>query len=150
MRNGIVILLGGLVAVPAVAAPCPAEVGPGLVRVTIEATNVRSDAGEVAFTVYPDIKSRFLARGAKLARVRTPALTGTTTACFALTPGFYPVAIYHDANGDRDFNRTLFAIKEGYGFSNDAPTALGLPSFEKVRVKVGPGPTTIRIRMRYP
>ena len=148
MRNGIFTVLGGLIAVPAFAAPCPPEAGPGLVRVTIEATNVRSDAGEVAFTVYPDIKS--LAKGAKLARVRTPAVAGTTTACFALAPGFYPVAIYHDANGDRDFNRTLFAIKEGYGFSNDAPTALGLPSFEKVRIKVGPGPTTIRIRMRYP
>lgn len=150
MRNGTGILIGGLVAVPAVAAPCPAAVAPGLVRVTIEATGVRNGAGEVAFTVYPDIKSRFLAKGAKLARVRTPSIAGTTSACFALAPGYYPVAIYHDENGDRDFNRTLFAVKEGFGFSNDAPTTFGLPAFEKVRIKVGPGPTTIRVRMRYP
>ena len=150
MRGGIGILFGGLVAFPAVAEPCPAAVAPGLVRVMVEATGVRSAAGEVAFTVYPDVKARFLAKGAKLARVRTPAITGTTSACFALAPGFYPIAIYHDANGDRDFNRTLFVVKEGYGFSNDAPTTLGLPSFEKVRIRVGPGATTIRIRMRYP
>lgn len=150
MRAVVACMIGGWAAVPAVAAPCPAAVAPGLVRVTIEATGVRSADGEVAFTVYPDIKSRFLAKGAKLARIRTPAVAGTTTACFALAPGFYPIALYHDANGDRDFNRTLFAVKEGYGFSNDAPTTFGLPAFEKVRVKVGPGPTTIRIRMRYP
>lgn len=138
------------VAVPASAAPCPAAIAPGLVRVTVEATGVRSAAGEAAFTVYPDIRKRFLAKGGKLARVRTPAIAGTTSACFALTPGYYPIVIYHDANGDRDFNRTLFAPREGFGFGNDAPAVLALPSFDKVRVRVGPGATTVRIRMRYP
>lgn len=138
------------VAVPASAAPCPAAIAPGLARVTVEVTGVRSAAGEVAFTVYPDIRRRFLAKGGKLARIRTPAVAGTTSACFALAPGYYPIAIYHDANGDRDFNRTLFAPREGFGFSNDAPAVFALPSFDKVRVRVGPGPTTIRLRMRYP
>lgn len=144
------MLTGGLIAVPATAAPCPAAVAPGLVRVTVEATGVRNAAGEVAFTVYPDVKERFLAKRAKLARVRTPAIAGTTSACFVLAPGYYPFVVYHDANGDRDFNRTLFAPREGYGFSNDAPAVLALPAFEKVRIKVGPGSTTVRIRMRYP
>lgn len=137
-------------AVPVAAAPCPAALAAGLVRVTVEVTGVRSADGEVAFTVYPDIKRRFLAKGGKLARIRTTAVAGTTSACFALAPGYYPIAIYHDENGDHNFNRTLFAPKEGYGFSNDAPTTFGLPSFEKVRVSVGPGAATIRIRMRYP
>lgn len=132
------------------AAPCPAAIAPGLVPVTIEVTGVRSAAGEVAFTVYPDIRRRFLAKGGKLARIRTAAVAGTTSACFALAPGHYPIAVYHDANGDHDFNRTLFAPKEGFGFSNDAPATFALPAFEKVRIRVGPGPTTIRIRMRYP
>ena len=150
MRGGLALLTGGLIAVPATAAPCPAAIATGLVRVTVEATGVRNGNGEVAFTVYPDIKSRFLAKGAKLARVRTPAIAGTTSTCFVLAPGYYPIAIYHDANGDRSFNRTLLAPREGYGFSNDAPATFALPSFEKVRIKVGPDATTIRIRMRYP
>lgn len=146
----LIVALSCALAAPAFAAACPAAIAAGLVRVNVQVSGVRSSAGEVAFTVYPDIKSRFLAKGAKLARVRTRAVAGTTSACFALTPGFYPIAIYHDANGDRDFNRTLIAPKEGFGFSNDPPTTFGIPSYEKVRVRVGPGATTIRIRMRYP
>lgn len=138
------------VAGPAGAAPCPAAIAPGLVRVTVEVTGVRDARGEVAVTVYPDLRKRFLAKGGKLARIRTPAVAGTTSACFALAPGHYPIVVYHDANADHDFNRTLFAPREGFGFGNDAPAVFALPSFEKVRVRVGPGPTTVRIRMRYP
>lgn len=150
MRWSLSLLISVVAAAPAAAAPCPAAIAPGLVRVTVEANGVRSGAGEVAFTVYPDIRSRFLSKGGKLTRLRIKATAGTTTACFALAPGYYPIAIYHDANGDRDFNRTLFAPKEGFGFSNDAPATFALPSFEKVRIRVGPGPSTVRIRMRYP
>ena len=145
-----VALLGLSAAAPAADAACPPAIAPGLVRVTVEVSGVRSSAGEVAFTVYPDRRDRFLAKGGKLSRVRTRAVSGTTSACFALAPGYYPIAIYHDANGDRDFNRTLIAPKEGFGFSNDPPTTFGIPSFDKVRIRIGPGPTTIRIRMRYP
>ena len=60
-----------------------------------------------------------------------PAVIGTTRACFWLPPGGYPIAIYHDANGDHDFNRTLFVPREGYGVSNDVPVSFGRPSFEK-------------------
>lgn len=144
------VALSSALALPAQAAPCAAAAAPGLVRVIVEAREVRNTRGEVAFTVYPDIKARFLAKGGKLTRIRTVAVAGMTSACFWLVPGVYPIAVYHDENGDRDFNRTLFAPKEGFGFSNDPPTTLGIPSYEKVRVAVGPGATTIRIRMRYP
>lgn len=137
-------------AVPARAAPCAGEAGEGRIRVTVEATGVRDARGEVAFTVYPDQRARFLKRGTKLARVRTPAQAGVTSACFWLAPGAYPFAVYHDANGDRNFNRTLFVPKEGYGFSNDAPATFGLPSFDKVRITVAGSNATVRIRMRYP
>ena len=88
--------------------------------------------GEVAFTVYPDDKKRFLAKGGKLgarARVRAPS----PRACFWLKPGYYAIAQYHDENSDHNFNRTLFMPKEGFGFSNDAPTSIGLPSFDAAR-----------------
>ena len=147
-----VLLAFGLLATPAAAAtaPCGGVQTPATVRVTVDVRDVRDARGEVAFTVYPDLKRRFLAKGGKLARVRVPAVAGTTSACFWLAPGYYPIVVYHDANADHDFNRTLFVPREGYGLSNDAPTALGMPSFDKVRVQIGPGPTTIAIRMRYP
>ncbi len=150
------ILLSALAATafaaqPAAAAEaCAGTPGAGKVKLTTIAEGVRNAKGEVAFTVYPDDKKRFLAGGGKLARVRTAAVSPATTGCFWLKPGSYAVAIYHDENGDRDFNRTLFKVKEGFGFSNDAPTTLGLPSLSDTRFTVPAGGTTIRIRMRYP
>ncbi|HVJ00107.1 MAG TPA: DUF2141 domain-containing protein [Sphingomonas sp.] len=150
------ILLGGLAALALTAHParaaeaCEGAAGAGKVKLTVTAEGVRNAQGEVAFTVYGDDERRFLAKGGKLARVRTPAAAPRTSACFWLSPGNYAVAIYHDENGDRDFNRTLFKVKEGFGFSNDAPATLGLPAFSKARFALPAGGTTIRIRMRYP
>ena len=148
------ILLGGIAAAlgahPAFAADmCGGTPGGGKVKLTAIAEGVRNAKGEVAFTVYPDDRGRFLAKGGKLARVRTAAVAPRTTACFWVTPGHYAVAIYHDENGDRDFNRTLFKVKEGFGFSNDASTTLGLPTFADTRFALPAGGATIRIRMRY-
>ena len=70
-------------------------------------------------------------------------------ACFWLKPGYYAIAQYHDENSDHDFNRTLFRPKEGFGFSNDAPTSVGLPSFASARVALPAGGTVVRMKMRY-
>lgn len=134
---------------PALAAPCEGPPSSHILKVDV--SGLKSAKGQVAVTVYPDVPGRFLAPGGKLARVRTPAITPVTRACFHLpAAGVYAVAIYHDANADRDFNRTLIGLPaEGFGFSNDAPTETGLPSFKSVRFRTTPGETTIRIRMRY-
>ncbi|SFP67262.1 DUF2141 domain-containing protein [Sphingomonas rubra] len=145
------LLLAGLALAPtAVAAEnCTGTPGGGAVRLLVQATGVHSADGEVAFTVYPDDKRRFLAKGGKLLRVRVPARGGTTAACFWLRPGGYAIAQYHDENGDHDFNRTLWAPKEGFGFSNDAPTSIGLPSFAAARFVLPAGGATVRMQMRY-
>ncbi len=151
----LMVMLGGFAAMALATQParasdaCDGVAGAGKVKLTVAAEGVRSAAGEVAFTLYGDDKSRFLAKGGKTARVRTASVAPRTSACFWVAPGHYAVAIYHDENGDRKFNRTLTTPKEGFGFSNDAPTTLGLPSFAKVRFSVPEGGTTMRIRMRY-
>ena len=135
---------------PAQAAPaCVGTPGNGKVKLEVAATSLRSADGEVAFTVYPDDSSRFLKGGAKLARARVKATVPTTRACFWLAPGHYALATYHDENGDHKFNRTALAPKEGFGFSNDAPTTLGLPSFKATRFAVPAGGGSITIRTRY-
>lgn len=145
-------LLGGSAFAPeaAAAAPsCAGTPGAGKVRLSVTATDVRNAHGDMVFTLYPDDSRRFLAKGGKLARVRTPAQAPATAACFWVTPGSYAVATYHDENGDHDFNRTLFTIKEGFGFSNDAPTTMGLPSLARVRFPVPASGSAIRVRTRY-
>ena len=150
LAGGAAALFAALSATPAMAdAGCVGAHAAGTVRLTVAATGLRNAAGEVAVTVYPDDRRRFLAKGGKLARARVPTTVPVTTVCFWLPPGFYAVAQYHDENNDHDFNRTLFSIKEGFGFSNDAPTTLGLPKFDVTRFALAPAGGTIRVRMRY-
>ncbi len=126
---------------------CEGVPGNGNAKLIVEATAMHNAVGEVAFTLYPDDKKRFLAKGGKLARARVSA--ASPHACFWLKPGHYAIAQYHDENSDHDFNRTLFAPKEGFGFSNDAPTSIGLPSFEAVRTALVATGTIVRMKMRY-
>ncbi|MBW4331294.1 DUF2141 domain-containing protein [Stakelama sp. CBK3Z-3] len=128
---------------------CTGTSSNGAVKLTVVATDLKNSKGEVAFSIYPDSRSKFLASHAYIARARIPTKSPATTACFWLPAGHYAAALYHDENADHDFNRTLFSIKEGFGFSNDAPTTLGLPSFDKVRFALPAAGGTIRVKIRY-
>ena len=66
-------------------------------------------------------------------------------------PGVYALAIYHDENASRNFDRTGIGLPaEGYGFSNNPATLAGLPSFRSVRLNVPKAGLTTRIQMKYP
>ncbi len=135
-------------ALPAHAESC----GPGdETRLEVSVQNVRSSSGNVTITVYENDRRKFLARGAKLVRDRVPAQAGVTTGCLPVPgPGVYAIAIYHDEDGDKDFDRNAMGLpREGYGFSNDAPTLMSLPSFDDVVFQAGPGSTPLTITMRY-
>ena len=125
------------------AAACVGKAAPGMVKLEVIATGLRNNHGETAITLYPDDAGRFLKAHAKLLRARVPSVAPETEACFWVAPGFYAVAQYHDENDDHDFNRTLFAPKEGYGFSNDAPTTFGIPRFAAARFRVAPGGSVV-------
>ncbi len=116
-------------------------------------TGARRAAGNVTVTLYGSRREDFLAHGGRLARQRVPLAAGATAAeaCFAVSaPGDYAVAVYHDENDDHDFNRNPVGLPvEGYGFSNDAPTALGLPDFDQVRFALPPGGSRVTVRLRY-
>lgn len=124
---------------------------PGETRLQIAVEGVRAAAGNINITVYPDDSRRFLAPGGKVLRVRLPATAPVTSACITVpSAGYYALALYHDENGDRKFARTLLGLPaEGYGFSNDAPTLAGLPSFEATRFKAEPGDNKLVITLRY-
>ncbi len=139
-------------ATPPRAAACGAPDAPAGPRLRVAVSGARSGAGNVTVTLYGPRPDAFLARGGRLARQRVP-LAGAVTAeaCFALSaPGDYAVAVYHDENDDHDFNRNAVGLPvEGYGFSNDAPTTLGPPDFDRVRFTVPPGGNRIAVRLRY-
>ena len=123
----------------------------GAAELEVTVSGVRSSAGWVTVTVYGDERSDFLGSGKKLVRERLPAQAGVTRGCVAVPgPGTYAVAIYHDEDADKDFDRNLVGMPaEGYGFSNDAPTRLSLPDFDDVTFPAGEGRTPLAITMRY-
>lgn len=131
------------------AAPCTRA--PDQVRLHVAVSGVRSGNGTVTVTVYGDDPADFLASGRKLARIRQPARAGVTEVCLAVPPRpAYAIALYHDENGNNGFDRNLIGLpQEGYGFSNDAPTSLGIPGFEAARFTAGHGDNRMTVTMRY-
>lgn len=140
---------GGATSITGGARDC--EGRPSNTRLIVEISQLRSEQGEVAVTVYPSDPQRFLAPRGKLMRVRVKANTPTTHACFYLTkPDAYAVAVYHDANANRDFDRNAVGLpSEGFAFSNDAPSKVGVPSFSAARFVAKAGDTVLRMKMRY-
>lgn len=133
------------------ATACSAAGAPGGPRLHVSVIGARRAAGNVTVTIYGPRPEQFLARRAYLARQRIPLQGVGVQACFALSvPGDYAIAVYHDENDDHDFNRSLIGLPaEGFGFSNDAPTVVGLPSFEDARITVPSGETRTTIHLRY-
>jgi uncharacterized protein (DUF2141 family) len=129
----------------------PCEGRPSSTRLIVQVGRLKSNQGEVAVTVYPSDPKRFLAPHGKLLRVRTKADAPVTQACFYLPrPDAYAVAIYHDANANRDFDRNAVGLPlEGFAFSNDAPSKIGVPTFEAARFTAKSGDTVLRVKMRY-
>lgn len=137
---------------PAVQAPTGCT-GPGSktwLRIIVE--GVHSANGQIAMTLYSDDPSRFLIHHGALYVGRASAVAGTTTSCiFVPRPGVYVIAIYHDENGNGAFDRNSLGLPvEAYGFSNNPPTLLGLPSFRSVRLNVEHSGLAAHIRLTYP
>lgn len=120
-------------------------------RLQVRVAGVAKAKGNMTITVYPDDAQRFLAKGGKLQRQRLPATVPVTTACFALpAAGSYAVVVYHDANNDHDFNRTFVGMPaEGYGFSRNPKSLLGLPSLAEVRFAAHLGDNPVEISLSY-
>ncbi len=144
-------LLGlSLFAAPALADPA-CEGHESATTLAVQVSGMTSARGEMAITVYGSDSKKFLAPKGKLLRVRPKTVSPATQACFNLPgPGIYAVAVYHDANANEDFDRSVIGMPtEGFGFSNDAPTKFGLPAFEAVKFPVKAGANLIRVKLRY-
>ena len=125
---------------------------PGEIRLFVDVQGVRASQGLVAATLYADDSRKFLAKRGSLYVGRVPARAGTTRVCLNLPrPGIYAVAVYHDADGNRHFNRNAFGLPaEAYGFSNNPGTFFGIPHFSAVRFPAHGPETTIGVRLKYP
>jgi uncharacterized protein (DUF2141 family) len=136
--------------VPAAAPGCQGD--PGKLWINIAVTGVRNGDGLIAVSVYADDQSRFLAHHGSLFTARFPAHQGTTQACVYLPrPGVYAFASYHDENGNRKLDRGMTGLPvEGFGFSNNPSTFMGIPAFGSVRLAAPKANLATTIKLRYP
>lgn len=121
-------------------------------RLYVNVEGVRSGAGLIAVTLYADDSKRFLAHRGSLYVGRVPASAPRTRVCIHVPkPGTYALAVYHDADADRGFDRNSIGLPaEDYGFSNNPAVLLGLPSYRSVRMAVPRDGTETTVRLRHP
>lgn len=116
----------------------------------ISVGGVRSADGLLMIAVYDD-PARFRQEGAAIATIRLKARAGEANVTLnGVSPGGYAIAAFHDENANGELDANLLGIPtEGYGFSNDARSSFGPPSFDAAQVEVGSGPRTASIDLRY-
>jgi uncharacterized protein (DUF2141 family) len=143
----------GMAAATAVQAPAaPDCTGPAsATRLLVNVDNVRSSRGLIAVTLYTDERRKFLAKRGSLYVGRVPARQGRTQVCIHVPrPGVYALAVYHDADADRSFDRSSLGLpNEGFGFSGNPPTFFGMPNFDRVRLSVSRSGLNTVVKLKY-
>jgi uncharacterized protein (DUF2141 family) len=134
--------------------PDPSACGgrPSAVRLYVNVQKVRSATGLIAVSLYSDDPRKFLAKRGALYVVRVPAKAPLTRVCiYVPAPGVYVLAVYHDADSDRHYDRTAIGLpNEAYGFSNNPPSFFGMPAFSSVRLRVPHTEVWTDVRLKYP
>ena len=122
----------------------------GAAELEVEITGVRSANGMVRLALYND-PDKFPKRSGSIAGGDIEAAKGSVVYVFRnLRPGLYAVAIYHDANANKKFDKNSLGLpREGFGFSNDARPVFSAPGFEAAAVTLKAPRTRIKISLAY-
>jgi uncharacterized protein (DUF2141 family) len=121
-------------------------------RLQLTVDGLHSAKGDVMVVIYGSRPSAFLAKGKWVVKVQMPIAAATITGCIALPkPGTYAIAVYHDEDSNRHLKRTLIGLPaEGYAFSNNPHSLLGLPSYRSVAFSAKDTVTPVLLHIRYP
>ncbi|HEX9703510.1 MAG TPA: DUF2141 domain-containing protein [Rhodospirillales bacterium] len=116
---------------------------------TVEVTGARSAAGAVHFGLYDEAR-KFPTKHGRIDGFEMAIADGRAVGVFrGLRPGRYAVAVFHDENGNGEFDQGLFGLPlEDYGFSNDARVFFGPPGFDEAAVPVPAEGIRITIQLR--
>jgi uncharacterized protein (DUF2141 family) len=120
-------------------------------RLRVRVVGLRNDNGDVCCSLFSSAED-FPANGDLLAQTVTAPITDRTAVCefSAIAPGTYAVVLFHDENSNGKFDRNWLGLpKEGYGFSNDAPTRWHAPRFDAASFPFTGGISEILVHIRY-
>lgn len=98
----------------------------------IEVIGLRSDSGEVGCSLFLGAQGFPRDDSRVMRHVWAPVHEHKALCRFdGLASGRYAAVVFHDENGDHEFNMNAFSMPtEGYGFSNDAAALFSPPEFE--------------------
>jgi len=117
-------------------------------ELTVEVLGVRSNDGLVHFGLY-DNPETFPTKDGRLRGARAAISQNRAVAVFkGLKPGRYAFAVFHDENGNGEFDQIFFGLPvEDFGFSNGAVAFFGPPAFADAAVSLTLKGTKITIRI---
>ena len=114
----------------------------------VTVTALRSTEGTVHVALY-DSREGFPDSDHILDDLVVPA-SNPTARFTGIAPGTYAVAVYHDENGNGEFDQGLLGIpREGFAFSTGARALFGPPAFDDAAFVVEPDGTAVTIPMTY-
>jgi uncharacterized protein (DUF2141 family) len=154
VRRGKLVLLALALAIGAKAHLAKAGADGGAAvgnRLLVRVVGLRNDHGDVRCTLFSSDED-FPINSHQMATTVIAPIAGHIAICgfSAIAPGTYAVVLFHDENSDGKFNRDWLGLpKEGYGFSNDAPTHWHAPTFDAARFPFTGGIEEILVHVRY-
>lgn len=145
---GYGLMAAMLAAAPWVCHAADCEGAPTANKLTVVVEGVRSSQGVMTASLYPDDKSKFLAKNGALKVWRVPAEAPVTRMCIWLkAPAVYAVAVYHDATSAGRLQIGMLGPMQDYGFSRNPRILFSKPSLTSVRFPATEAETTVHIHL---
>tara|TARA_R110000787_G_scaffold285173_2_gene400152 strand:+ start:115181 stop:115603 length:423 start_codon:yes stop_codon:yes gene_type:complete len=114
----------------------------------VEVVNLASNDGDVHVALYDNPTTFPKSDGMLSERQVLPNERRVRLVFHNLRPDMYAIAVYHDENGNHNFDQAIFGIPlEDYGFSNDVRVFFSAPSFAEAAFQVPDGGTVITIHL---
>ena len=153
LGSAIAILLIALLLAPIAAAQTPTATPSASPTnaLDIEVIGLRTNSGQVGCSLFNDAQAFPRDDSKVLHHIWAPIHTGKAVCEFTdLAPGQYAAVVFHDENGDHQFNQNAFGMpEEGYGFSNDAASLFAPPDFKSAAFNYNGQHLYIVINIRY-
>ena len=103
---------------------------------TVTGTGLKNDEGQLVIALF-DSPDNYLEAPIDEKMVAIESTLEGVAVFDNLPPGKFVAVAFHDRNADGQLNTVMRLPRENYGFSNDARSLFGPPSFSKAAFEVG-------------
>lgn len=120
---------------------------PNEIRIIVR--NVKKSVGLMTADLYANDEDGFLHKRGRVSQVRFAAKAPVTAFCIrAPKQAPYAIAVYHDRNANRSFDKNAFGLPaEPYGVSNNPPMRFAPPKIGDALFEVAENGATVEIQL---